>query len=923
MTAATAQGIQFLTLAYFGRPADPASLSAWPASGLSLEAIVLQYVNTAEYRANTVDPNSALNASGGRTFNDTNLINTFYQRLFGRLATSSEVAGWSDALARGAVNYDYLGITILQAGLNLPAGTEMRQVLLAKFDSAQLYTGILYNNPASAAAYSTSAAIQDGIAYNLSTTTPTPQTFAQAQAAVAQMVADSGAGGGQTFTLTTNIDTITAPATGIDTVNGVIADGTANGQTYQTGDTINGNGNTILNLVVNTAGATVAPIADVNNVAVVNINLASSTAANDGTLNMAEFDSVGRVAITQGTNAQVLTFSGAQFSTAYSINIARSVELFFDDFEDDTGAADTFSLAVNNAGREAGDAIVDLGGNGVEIVNVAATGTNFLFIDDGSAVETYAITGNGTNDIQINDGAADLTIDASTSTGTNIIGLDDGEFSSADTVLGGTGTDTFNAFLEAGTTAATITNVETVGLVADTANSFFSGINTTGTTTVNLLDGSDESVTLTAIKAEVTTIQISGSFGATADDLTVNYVNGANSGVTLLVDPGIDTVQGDVTFTRNSGALTLSVVGDGDAGDESSFEDLTANNISSFTLAAEDQDFEINNITANAATSFAFAATGGVTIDANGAGADAELELNTGNVEVVIDSISLSATGVDGDDNGSAIDLQINAGGNADDETTITSLILTSDATGAINLTIDEATADAVLIGDIDASASAGDLTLDLSDLGTENGVTVTLGSGDSTVTLTQGDDQVTGGSGDSTITTVNGADTIIGGSGTETVVMSTADDGIILSSFSAGANGDIASFDLSAWALPLAADGTAISAGDAAALDNATSGAAWVFNTGNVLVLSGIIADDNALVTELETNGAVVAGDLIDGDFILVAYYDGFSTQLRSVELDVIAVADIANAIVTGGGTSIEGVNTTALANGNFGFVA
>ena len=131
MTVATAQGIQFLNLAYFGRPADPASLSAWPASGLSLEAIVLQFTGTAEYATNTVQPNSAVNPGGGRTFNDTNLINTFYQRLFGRLATSAEVAGWADALARGAVNYDYLGITILQAGLNLPADTEMRQVLIA------------------------------------------------------------------------------------------------------------------------------------------------------------------------------------------------------------------------------------------------------------------------------------------------------------------------------------------------------------------------------------------------------------------------------------------------------------------------------------------------------------------------------------------------------------------------------------------------------------------------------------------------------------------------------------------------------------------------------------------------------------------------------------------------------------------------
>lgn len=207
MTAATAQEVQYLNLAYFGRPADPASLSAWPASGLSLEEIVLKFTETAEYAANTVEPNSVVNVNGGRTFNDTNLINTFYQRLFGRLATTQEVAGWSDALAQGAVNYDYLGITILQAALNLPPDTEMRQVLIAKFDSNELYTGILYNNPDDAAAYSNEAAIQNGIAFSASTTTTTPATFAQAQAAVNQMVIDSGS---ETYTLTTALEAFDA-----------------------------------------------------------------------------------------------------------------------------------------------------------------------------------------------------------------------------------------------------------------------------------------------------------------------------------------------------------------------------------------------------------------------------------------------------------------------------------------------------------------------------------------------------------------------------------------------------------------------------------------------------------------------------------------------------------------------------------------
>ena len=155
MTAATAQTVQYLNLAYFGRPADPASLIGFPATGMTDEEIVLAFVGTSEYEANTVSPNSTLSTSGSRTFNVTNLINTFYKRLFGRYAASSEISGWTNALTSGAVNYDYLGITILRAALNLPKGTEMRETLIAKYDSAAAFTSALDADSAANAAYST------------------------------------------------------------------------------------------------------------------------------------------------------------------------------------------------------------------------------------------------------------------------------------------------------------------------------------------------------------------------------------------------------------------------------------------------------------------------------------------------------------------------------------------------------------------------------------------------------------------------------------------------------------------------------------------------------------------------------------------------------------------------------------------------
>ena len=229
MTAATATTVQYLNLAYFGRPADPASLTAFPATGMTDEEIVAAFVKTNEYTTNTVTP-----ATVGSTVNQTNLINTFYQRLFGRLAVSEEIAGWTTALATGTVNEDYLGITIMRAGLNLPAGTEMRSVLEAKFASADAFTTALANDASSAQAYSTSAAISSAQNFLSGVTTTTAATSAEVTAAVTSMVSTGAQG--QTFTLTTGVDSISGT-----TDNDTIA---ATESTLTQGDTIKGGAGT-------------------------------------------------------------------------------------------------------------------------------------------------------------------------------------------------------------------------------------------------------------------------------------------------------------------------------------------------------------------------------------------------------------------------------------------------------------------------------------------------------------------------------------------------------------------------------------------------------------------------------------------------------------------------------------------------------
>ena len=66
MALATAQAVQLLNLAYFGRPADPASLSgttSWVAAGATQSQIVAAFVQTSESRLSPLLPTSQVKLS--------------------------------------------------------------------------------------------------------------------------------------------------------------------------------------------------------------------------------------------------------------------------------------------------------------------------------------------------------------------------------------------------------------------------------------------------------------------------------------------------------------------------------------------------------------------------------------------------------------------------------------------------------------------------------------------------------------------------------------------------------------------------------------------------------------------------------------------------------------------------------------------
>ena len=704
MIPITAAQVQYLTLAYFGRPADPASLSAWPATGLSASAVVLRFVATDEYKLNTIARNTS-----GNTLDQTGLINTYYNRLFGRNAAASEVAGWTSALATGAVNVDYLGITILNAGLNLPATTDIRQVLTAKFDSAQLYTGILFNNPNSAAAYNGTAAIANGIAYQNAVTTSTPATFAQAQTSVNALPA-SGTGG-QTFTLTTS-QLVYTGTVGDDTFVGFVDRANAANSTFTAADQINGSSgvNTLQVTIAGISGAAsdlaAALTTNIQQVQIRNV----ATGAPAVTVNANNFVGLTQ-ALTSGTAAVLFTnlaaaavanvvgdgsslnasnsFTyGTGVSTA-TLNLVGGLTSASNSTQTVDGTTALTSLTVNSTGaaNALGTGAIAVGAGATALKTVTINATTNLTATGGvtgvAASSTLNVTGAGavslgnlvanfttvnasTNSGGLTAGIGAAAITLTGGTGNDVITTN--SIALTGTVSGGTGVDRLNVTRTADITAVTglrYSGFEVLGATSDgvtalevdasflAANNTFTAARLTGsasdTSIINLTAAAALDVTVTASGAGVLTANIAGATGAQIDTLN------------LKVDDGSSTVN-----TIALGAFTSAGLENLSIAATDNYSLLTGNlaNLSTLTLTgAGTQNITYGAIAINNGLRvIGAAATGALTITlAAGTGANGAAELSGGSA-----NDSLTGT-INGDNiNGNAGNDTITGGNGAD-----------------------------------------------------------------------------------------------------------------------------------------------------------------------------------------------------------------------------------------------------------------
>lgn len=715
-----------LYAAFWNRAPDGSGFGYWVerlASGVSIDVLSNEFRYSDEGKAEY--PLSYTNEQ---------LVTAVYNNVFGRAPDPVGLAFWTAALNQGRATFPELVVDMVEAAQGNADG--------ALFDNkCDVGVYVALNTPAA-----NSYVLNN--AFNLLTADP-------ASVATAEAWVDANYTGA-TYTLTTNIDTINVDGHGVNTVNGIdqVVGGSAAGTTWNTGDTINGNGLTRVSLVEN--GATGANIVDANNIATIDVNLAASS-----TLTETEFNDVAQIAIVNGTGGTVLTLGSHDLATTLAVQKNREYDVVVNTYADASGKADTVNLSVTNAGTAAtvfadGDVLFDVGtaGNVIEAVTLATSGTNYVTVDAGTAASKLTVTGSGTNEIVIAAGglATTNTIDLSATTGTNA--LDIGALiSSAETVIGGSGDDTLVAVL--GTTGQhlpTVTDVENLE-ISFTAAGTVNASKITGATSLDV-SGSTAASTFSNLSGDVATLStIASNTGA----VTFGYASKSAAVVDYNVG-GKAAVSNTSTTFSNVADLTINAAGKS----TSSLGALAAGTAATsltLTTAAAANDLTVGAITAaNLVAASVEATAGDVTASALVAVTAASLEsisvTATGGADVSLFASGVTANDASATKVSSFNTLQVVAG---DDSTITIGDIDAGDKSGSANVTTYDVTlgahsaADtssigsltALTVGDVNVTVGAASAasTLSLNTIAaTEVGnINVTVGTNE-TVSLTNDD---------------------------------------------------------------------------------------------------------------------------------------------------------------------------------------
>jgi hypothetical protein len=690
--------VQELYIGYYQRPADPEGLLFWASGLASIDTNQDGKIDNGENISPittqfAVSPESVAIYGPITPATITTVVTQIYENLFNRPPDAAGLAFYVNGFNAGLVSPGDILWQILNGAQGTDALCVANKVTAAE-DFTQVIDPNLDGRPPFQATYggltdaSTAAAWIKGVGSNPATI----PSHAETVTFITENIADPGDPlfNDRQIALTFETDNVDLRATGgITTVTGVQADPLSTG-TYTHGDVIRGNGQTIINLVVDSGGTydnVLGPsqfgrdqfgdgqfgggaFATVDNVDKINV-----IGASDSTIEALQFTNIGEINLVDGTSG---------------------VRVFVDDLDVGTqlGVAD-----VDGAIRASFDDLpFDLSGR---LDNFAANEDQSTLLIDGDVNITMNLLNSVSGTVDAHDGP--ITIG---------------------TVNVTAGDDTFSAvYLDAGfsSTDDVVTGDVTAAIGNSSAFYFYAAANddiTTGNISVTALD---DAIAVVDIGANTS---FSFTNGATVGNITVGDVT-----MTAGIDSSLDVHVGADAFYRTYDAF--AAVGDitvGDvnmtAGDSSSLDvavgaaayarDTADANVGNITVgdvrmvAGDGSSLDLDiGVAASSNFSFtysgdAFADVGAITVGNVGmfAGADSSLDLFVG----------------------ASADAYFSADATVHDDITVGNIVMSAGGDSDLNLGIGaHADASRTFAFSGDAFAAAGDITVG----------TVTMAAGD------------------------------------------------------------------------------------------------------------------------------------------------------------------------------------------------
>jgi Ca2+-binding RTX toxin-like protein len=603
-------------------------------------------------------------------------------------------------------------------------------------------------------------------------------TSAAASVDAAKAVILNTAVSGQTFTLTTSLDSGAAfsGTNGSDTFSALTT-------TLTTGDNIVGAGGTD-NLNLSGTIAASAAIAGFTLGSIENVNVSLSdgdaTTAHTLTLNMLNAGVVGVTlsGLAATTRADILTLDNLAAGSTIGLSGATNLNLTANYVAAATaGTADSVSLALNSTTSTAAtDGIVTIG-TGFETLNISVSG-GAAALDDiiTSTATTVNVSGNQNLTVrQTLDATLDV-LNASAFTGRlNIVTANDTSTPDAlvgvvdvvdDSITGGTGNDTIDVSANAADNELFVNggagdDTVIIGAVLGNASSTSAGDVLQGgdgidtlQADIDLIDAAAVTTALTGVTA-FETVNLSGAF----DDASTLNVANISSNVNRV---NISTVGGAANHVINysAGAQTLGI------------------NVAAAVAAGQTLTLDAAGTATTDALTIANMLTTGQMMSATSNLTITDFEtvtINTGSYTTAAAQLS------------AAINLGTNAlvlsGSNGLTTTTTTGVITAgsinaSGMTGALTMNAAAASGVTTITG-----GSSGDTLLG------DASATIDGGAGNDSITGGTGNDNLQGGLGDDTITTNTGTDNVSGGDGADTLIF--GDNLSSLDTVSGGADAD------------------------------------------------------------------------------------------------------------------------------------